>query len=124
MPKTDIRIYQDADGTAPLLDWLDDLSDKAKDKCIAVIYRLADYGNQLRRPDCDYLKDGIYELRARVGNVHYRVLYSFIGKQVVLLSHGCTKEKKVPEKEIRKAIENLQKYKQNPQAHTYRENIL
>jgi putative component of toxin-antitoxin plasmid stabilization module len=70
------------------------------------------------------LTDGIYELRARVGNVNYRILYSFTGRQIVLLSQGCTKEKKVPAKEINKAIENLQKYKQNPQAHTYSENIL
>ena len=124
MPKADIRIYQETDGTVPLLDWLDDLSDKAKDKCVAVISRLADFGNQLRRPDCDYLKDGIYELRARVGNVNYRILYGFAGRQIVLLSHGCTKEKKVPAKEINRAIENLRKYKHNPAAHTYRENIL
>ena len=124
MPETQIWLYQDADGTAPLLDWLDNLSDKAKDKCIAVITRLADFGNQLRRPDCDYLKNGIYELRARVGNVHYRILYGYVGKQIVLLSHGCKKEKKVPAKEINKTIENLQKYKQNPTAHTYREKII
>ena len=124
MPKADIRIYQETDGTVPLLDWLDDLPDKAKDKCIAVISRLADFGNQLRRPDCDYLKDGIYELRARTGNVNYRILYGFAGRQIVLLSHGCTKEKKVPNKEINRAIENLRRYKHNPTAHTYRENIL
>ena len=120
MPKTDIRIYQDADGTVPLLDWLDSLPDRAKDKCGAVISRLADFGNQLRRPDCDYVSNGIYELRARAGNVNYRVFYSFVGKQIILLSHGCTKQKKVPTKEIKRAIENLRKYKENPKTHTYR----
>ena len=124
MPQTEIRIYQEIDGTVPLLDWLDDLPDKAKDKCVAVISRLADFGNQLRRPDCDYLSDGIYELRARVGNVNYRILYGFAGKQIVLLSHGCTKKKKVPAKEINRAIDNLNTYKQNPESHTYVENIL
>ena len=120
MPKTDIRVYQDADGTAPLLDWLDSLPNKAKDKCGAVIGRLADFGNQLRRPDCDYLANGIYELRARAGNVNYRIFYSFAGKQIVLLSHGCTKEKKVPTEEIKRAIENLRNYKENPKTHTYK----
>jgi len=120
MPQADIRIYQDSDETVPLLDWLDSLPDRAKDKCGAVIGRLADFGNQLRRPDCDYLSNGIYELRARAGNVHYRVFYSFVGKQVVLLSHDCTKRKKVPNKEIKRAIENLRKYRRNPKAHTYR----
>ncbi len=120
MPRTDIRIYQDADGSVPLLDWLDSLPDKAKDKCGAVIGRLADFGNQLHRPSCDYLTEGIYELRARWGNINYRVFYSFVGKHIVLLSHGCTKEKKVPTKEIRRAIENLRKYKTNPKTHIYR----
>jgi putative component of toxin-antitoxin plasmid stabilization module len=124
MPKTEVRIYREIDGKVPLLDWLDDLPDKARDKCVAVIMRLADFGNQLRRPDCDYLTDGIYELRARVGNINYRILYGFTDKQIVLLSHGCTKEKKVPVKEINKAIENLQKYRQNPKVHTCMENIL
>ena len=120
MPKTDIRIYQDADGTVPLLDWLNSLPDRAKDKCGAVIERLADFGNQLRRPDCDYLSNGIYELRARIGNVNYRVFYGFVGRQIILLSHGCTKEKKVPTKEIKRAIENLRRYTENPKTHTYR----
>lgn len=123
MPKTDIRIYQDTDGTVPLLDWLDSLPDRAKDKCGAVIGRLADFGNQLRRPDCDYLSNGIYELRARAENVNYRVFYSFAGKNIVLLSHGCTKEKKVPKKEINRALRNLENYKNNPKAHTYREEL-
>ncbi|MHC4580660.1 MAG: type II toxin-antitoxin system RelE/ParE family toxin [Planctomycetota bacterium] len=61
----------------------------------------------------------IYELRARSGNVHYRVLYGFVGKNIVLLSHGCSKERKVPKKEIDRAIENLNKYMQDPKAHTY-----
>jgi len=119
MPKTKIIIYQESDETAPLLDWLDSLPDRAKDKCGAVIERLGDFGNQLRRPDCDYLSNGIYELRAKAGNVNYRVFYSFVGKQIVLLSHGCTKEKKVPKKEMNRAARNLAQYKQNPQKHTF-----
>jgi len=80
MSKTDIRIYQNTDGTVPLLDWLDSLSDRAKDKCGAVIGRLADFGNQFRRPDCDYLSNGIYELRTKAENINYRVFYGFVEK--------------------------------------------
>jgi hypothetical protein len=43
IPKIEVRKYQDVDGTVPLLDWLDDLPDKAKDKCVAVISRPADF---------------------------------------------------------------------------------
>ena len=74
MTKTRIIIYQDFKGTAPLLEWLDGIPKKAMIKCVEKIDRLANYGHTLRRPDCDYLTDGIYELRARAGNVNYRIL--------------------------------------------------
>jgi putative component of toxin-antitoxin plasmid stabilization module len=71
-------------------------------------------GFQLRRPECDYLREGLYELRAKHGTVNYRVLYAFVGKSIALLSHGCTKEKAVPPIEIERAIKNLAQYKANP----------
>jgi len=120
MPKTDIRIYQELDGSAPLIKWLDDLPLKARDKCIVRIELLAELGHELRRPICGYLEQGIYELRARHRNVNYRILYAFEGKNVVLLSHGCTKERKVPKREIQKAAVNRRSYARNPKAHTYR----
>ncbi len=123
MPKTSIAIYQEKDGSVPLIEWLDGISQKAKDKCIVKIERLEQFGYELRRPDCDFLRDGIYELRARHNNVNYRILYAFSGKNLVLLSHGCTKEKKVPKREINRALKNLENYKSNPKAHTYREEL-
>ena len=119
MAKTKVVIYQEQEGKVPLLDWLDGLSPKVQDKCIVLIEQLAEMGHELRRPQCDILRDGIYELRARHGNVHYRVLYGFVGKNIVLLSHGCFKERKVPKKEIDRAIRNRSKYMQNPKAHMY-----
>lgn len=119
MPKTEVKIYQETDGTVPLLDWMDGLSSKVQDKCIVKIELLAEFGYELRRPNCDMLHSGIYELRARHQNVNYRILYGFCGDNVVLLSHGCTKEAKVPEKEIEKAKNNLSRFKKNQKAHTY-----
>ena len=119
MPKTTVIIYQEKDGTVPLLDWLDGLSPKVQDKCIARIELLAKHGYNLRRPICDSLANGIYELRASFSHVNYRILYCFQGKNVVLLSHGCTKEKKVPKIEIIKAANNAKNYVKDPNVHTY-----
>ncbi|RKY06911.1 MAG: type II toxin-antitoxin system RelE/ParE family toxin [Planctomycetota bacterium] len=119
MPKTNIVIYQEKDGTVPLLAWLDGLPGKVQDKCIARIELLKEKGYDLRRPICDSLRDGIYELRAGYKNVNYRILYCFQGKNVVLLSHGCTKERKVPGKEIDRAIKNATNYTKDKKAHTY-----
>jgi len=118
MPKTEIRIYQEIDETVPLFDWLDGLSEKVQDKCVTKIERLAELGYELRRPDCDMLEGVIYELRAKHLNVNYRILYGFCGKNIVLLSHGCTKEARVPRVEIERARMNLRNYQRNPQAHT------
>ena len=107
----------------PLLDWLDEQQEKVQDKCTAKIERLAEFGYDLRRPDCDFLQDGIYELRARHNNINHRILYAFSGKNIVLLSHGCTKKKKVPKKVIKRALRNLANYENNPIAHTYREGL-
>lgn len=120
MPKTNTIIYQEKNGSVPLLDWLDSLSFKVKIKCIERIERLKEEGYNLRRPICDFLDKGIYELRAKYLGVHYRILYSFVGENVVLLSHGCSKTDKVPRKEITKAVKNGKNYMTDPEAHTYK----
>lgn len=120
MPKTNVIIYQEKDGTVPLLAWLDALPGKVQDKCIARIELLKEKSYDLRRPICDSLRGGIYELRAGYKNVNYRILYCFQGKNVVLLSHGCTKERRVPGKEIDRAIKNATNYVKDKTAHTYR----
>ena len=66
MPKTTVVFYQDDPDTVPVLDWLDSLPAKALDKCRVRIERLRDLGHELRRPEADFLRDGIYELRVRL----------------------------------------------------------
>ncbi len=119
MPEAKVVIFKETDDSVPLRDWMDSIPEKAKEKCIVKVERLEMFGYELRRPDCDMLRDGIYELRARHNNVHYRILYAFCGKNIVLLSHGCTKLDKVPKKEITRAFSNLKKYMKNREAHTY-----
>ena len=119
MPKTTVKIYQELDGSVPLIEWLDKQSTKVQDKCTALVERLKEEGNDLRRPASAPLRDGVYELRAQRQNVNYRILYSFVDKCIVLLSHGCTKTKRVPEREIDKAILNRKKYLENPERYTY-----
>jgi len=123
MAKTDVLIYQDADGRVPLLDWLDGLPVKARDKCIVRVELLAQMGHDLRRPHCDLLEQGVFELRARLGSVNYRILYAFVGHHVVLLSHGCTKERAVPKTEINQALRNLEQFRKDPKAHTCTEGL-
>ena len=114
-----VLIFRDEKGHAPLVEWLKKQTVRARDKCIAKVKRLSLMGHKLRRPDCDYITEGIYELRARDGNVNYRILYGFVGHNIVLLSHGCTKEKKVPKRQIEKAVDNMANYKKNPDKYSF-----
>jgi len=120
MPDTQIILYKESDGTVPLLSWLKKLKpSKAADKCTAVIRELAKSGYGLRRPYADTLRDGIHELRTRLGSVNYRILYFSHDRNVVVLTHGLTKEDVVPDSDINKAIIMKQVYKKNPEAHSY-----
>jgi len=124
MPATNIVIYQERPGKAPLLEWLDGLPNKGQDKCIALIELLEQHGHDLRRPHCDILEQGIYELRARYKKMRYRILYAFVGEQAVLLSHGFTKKGgPVPNVELTRAKMYLANYVENPDAHTYVEGL-
>jgi len=81
MPKTETVYYLDDDNFCPLLDWFDDLQDKAKDKCIVRIECLAEKGHELRRPLADYLRDDIHELRVALQHLQYRMLYFFMREE-------------------------------------------
>ena len=80
-------------------------------------------GHELRRPEADFLRDGIYELRSRLGSVNYRVLYFFHGRNVAIVAHGITKEGDIADVEINRAIARKTAFAQNPEAHTYKEEL-
>lgn len=49
-----------------------------------------------------------------------RILYFFHGGYTAILSHGIVKEKRVPPKEIDKAIKRRSLFERNPDKYTYR----
>ena len=121
MPQTEVFFFRDAgDDSVPLLEWLDQLPTKVQAKCTARIDRLGEMGNELRRPEADFLRDGIYELRATFQGVNYRTLYFFAGKSVVVVSHGLTKERDVPPREIDTAVERKKKVERSFEQFTFR----
>jgi hypothetical protein len=118
MPQTAVVLFREDDGSIPLLDWLDELPDKAKDKCVARLRRLADLGHELRRPEADFLHNGIYELRVGLVGINYRMLYFFHGNRLAIVAHGLLKERRVPPVEIDRAINRMRRYMANPAKHT------
>ena len=123
MPVTDIIYYRESDDSVPVLDWLKELARRdrrAAEKCVARIDLLRDLGHELRRPLADYLRDGIYELRARVGRRQHRILYFFYGQNAVVLTNALVKEQEVPEAEIERALARKRAFGRAPDRHTFR----
>ncbi len=101
MPATEVYLYQEEDGTIPVLDWLRRLQRKnrpAFQKCLFLLNLLEQFGSELRRPRADILRDGVFELRTEVRNVNYRLLYGYVGKDVAVVAHALTKELQVPDR--------------------------
>ena len=121
MPQTDIAIFQDEDGSAPFWEWLDELPVKAQDKIRVKLERLAQLGHELHRPEADYLRDEIYELRIGLRGINYRILYFFHGNVAAVLSHGIVKERAVPPQEINLAIRRKRQFIADPDRHSHGE---
>jgi phage-related protein len=121
MPQTRVVFYRERDGTVPVLEWLDTIPRPALIKCRVKLERLKELGHELRRPEADFLRDGIYELRVRLWRVNYRILYFFHANTAAVVSHGVIKERRVPAKEIDRAVERKLRFTADRAAHTYEE---
>ena len=121
MPPAEVRAFRNSKDDCPFVEWLRTIrrsEPKVYSKCLYLLQVLASEGAAIRRPLGDYLRNGIRELRAEVGNVEYRLLYSFVGSQVAVVSHAITKESEVPDSEINLAIKRIALANKNPDKHT------
>jgi phage-related protein len=122
MPAIQVVFYQEPTGESPVVNWLAELHDthrKAFYKCHTAFARLALLGHELRRPDADYLRDGIYELRVRFGSVNYRFLYFFHGQNIAIVAHGLTKEATIPAADLARALARKAAYTLDPAIHSF-----
>lgn len=123
-PRTTISHYRDHRGRLPVLSWLRQLLRRDRrgyPQCRAALEALEESGHELRRPVADYLREGLYELRASAGTVQYRILYFFYGKDVVVVAEGFVKTgRAVPEAEIQRALSRKQDVERAPARHLSR----
>jgi len=102
--KWQVIFYRNISGQCPTEKFINGLPYDDAEEIVAAIAALRELGNKARRPLADYLEDGIYELRARRLQRRFRVLYTFVGKEAILLLTGFVKKSKaVPAKTLRKA---------------------
>ena len=109
----DIIFYRDVHGHSEIISYLDELkikSEKSKsdriqrEKILTYIGALSEYGTRLGSPYIKHIQEKIWELRP----LNHRIFFFYWkDDQFVLLSHYKKKTRKAPEKEIRKAKNNL-----------------
>lgn len=59
--------------------------------------------SQSRRKDVDHLGDGLFELRTRVGNNHFRVIFCRWGPHLLALTCFAKNQQKTPKQDIDRA---------------------
>ena len=99
-----VEFYVKPNGECPAQDFLDGLS-SANELPIVIrtIGLLEKYGNELRRPHTDLLRDHIWELRIRTRR-QIRLLYFFFSGDRIVITHGfIKKDNKVRVVEIERA---------------------
>jgi phage-related protein len=123
VPVTQVLFYRDADGRSPVVEWLRSLRDDDLAgfmNCLARLELLEASGHELRRPAADFLRDGIYELRAKHKHVQYRLLYFFHGRNIAVVAHGIIKRgSAVPNVDIDRAESRKRQFAASPARHTY-----
>lgn len=99
-----VIVYSKENGETPFRDFLKGISPKMRTKVLWTIELLKEKGAELREPYSAPLKDGLFELRTKIGSDIIRCLYFFHKGHIVILSNGFVKKTdKTPRREIAKA---------------------
>ncbi|MBR0282780.1 MAG: type II toxin-antitoxin system RelE/ParE family toxin [Oscillibacter sp.] len=104
MERFKVVFYEKEDGSRPAYDFINTLSDKMRAKIYKAASLLEVEGAQTRMPYSEYLKDGIFQIRAQQEGNITRVLYFFTVGKLVILTNGFTKKtNRTPSAEIERA---------------------
>ncbi|MBQ5563736.1 MAG: type II toxin-antitoxin system RelE/ParE family toxin [Clostridia bacterium] len=111
MPTYQAIFYQKDDGSEPAKEFILSVDKKMRAKILKTIAMLQNNGTELRMPYSEYLEDGIFEIRAKVGTDISRVLYFFVVGHKIILTNGFIKKtQKTPKGEIEKAKQYRKDY--------------
>lgn len=117
-----VALYANEDGCSPVVEWMDTLPSQIQDKCIVRIERLEKMGKALAVPECWQIKDAVYEMRVKTGALEYSILYFFAG-EVAVIAHGCERRSDIPDADLAVVLNRQRYFCQNPEQHTYKEEL-
>lgn len=111
MEKWAIHYYEGINGECPVREFIDSRDQRNQAKIMAFLGLLEERGPNLPRPYADLLEDGIHELRVKLSGEQIRILYFFIFKNQIILTHAFQKNTaRVPSKELRLAKQMRKDY--------------
>jgi phage-related protein len=105
MGKWKVYYYTSAGGSCAIRSFLERLPVNHSQKVAAWITMLEEEGPTLPRPFADLLENGIHELRIKLSGKQVRILYFFMFKTCIILTHAFIKKtSSVPTGELLKAL--------------------
>lgn len=111
-----IKFYKDKDGKEPLKEYLKELGSRTDknsrinfNKIRDYIKTLSIYGTRAGEPFVKHIDGDIWELRPLRNRI---LFFAYDGEQIILLSHFIKKTQKTPKREIEKAQNLMNEYKE------------
>ncbi len=99
----ELFFYENRKGESQVDNFLNRLQPKIQAKVEKWLEKLEQEGPDLPRPFADIVKGKIRELRIRFGSNHYRFLYFFFNKKIIITHGFLKKTNKIFPEEIEKA---------------------
>lgn len=107
-----IEWFETEAGNLPVLEWLQDLSEKEQGLVLWHIEQLALLGLEAQMPLVRPLGNKLYELRIRTRGRNQRIAYFAASGKKFVLVHGFTKKQKTtPQSEKEVALKRMRDYK-------------
>jgi len=97
--KFKVYYYSNSRGDEVVANFISSLDVSTRAKTMRIIDLLELYGNRLSLPYSKKITRQLYELRVR-GRNHIRIIYSFMGNDILLLHGFKKKTSKIPKKEL------------------------
>ena len=108
-----VEFYEEADGSAPVEDFLAGLPLEHRAKALAIIKLLEETGPTLRFPYSSQVRGKIRELRTQQGKDRIRILYFADERRWFILLHGLIKRAaKLSDRDLEVAEARMRRHNQ------------
>ncbi|MCX5994009.1 MAG: type II toxin-antitoxin system RelE/ParE family toxin [Chloroflexi bacterium] len=107
----EIEYYEAANGQIPVKEFIEVLSVKERAKVARAIDLLEEFGINLGMPYAEHVEGELWELRTRLSNSRYRIIYFLNTSKAFIMLHGFVKKtRKISKGDLEIAKNRLRDY--------------